>query len=176
MGFLQRLFRGQTSSDAPENVYRMLMQQSRLPVFYGKDRFPDSYSGRLECLTLHMALYMKALRDHGEIGKSFSQSIFDSMVRDFDTALREEGLTDSGVKRRIKPMVGHFYKFLKDLTESLGDEALFNKVLSSGTLGSANLAFNARLFNYCNLYEGRLSKAGFEELALGLVDIPDIAD
>lgn len=122
MGFLFRLF------GAPDNakrdarvIYTALLKQSREAVFYGQDRFPDSYDGRIDVLTLHIALVLEALRAHGEQGERLSQALFDEMKDDFEVALREEGISDTGVAKRIKPMIRLFYTRVKDYTIALNE-------------------------------------------------------
>ena len=95
------------------------MKQSRAQQFYGEDRLPDTYEGRVEVLTLHMSVIMARLNDFGESGEILKQALFDVMVYDFDDALRNEGLSDSGVSRRIKAIVRLFYTRLKSITHGL---------------------------------------------------------
>jgi len=109
--FLSRLKRAprQEIVDA-RRVYQKVMQQSRNPIFYGPGLAQDSYDGRMEVLCLHLGLINTALRDRGEMAATLGQAIYDVMVSDFDVALREEGLSDTGVSRRIKPLVEMFYE------------------------------------------------------------------
>lgn len=100
-------------------IYDHLMRQSRQAAFFGAQALPDTQIARLELLFLHITAVMKALGEHGEQGHLLSQALFDTMREDFDIALREEGYTDSGVKRRIKPMIQRFYADLASLTEAL---------------------------------------------------------
>jgi len=101
------------------NVYAKVMKQSRNPVFYAPGLVEDSTDGRMEWLTVHLSIILYALRQHGEDGAKLSQAIYDTMVDDFDIALREEGLSDSGVKRRIKPLAKMFLSRARVYGESL---------------------------------------------------------
>lgn len=124
MGFFSGLFG--TKDDAKRDarvVYNVLLKQSREPEFFGKARFPDNYDGRIDVVTLHMALIFDALRQHEEQGARLSQAIFDEMKDDFEVALREEGISDTGVKKRIKPMIRLFYTRVKQYTEALSDSS-----------------------------------------------------
>jgi len=97
----------------PIVTYAPVMTQSRLAAFYGEGRFPDNYDGRIDVLTLNLCLIMKRLREFGRNGDILSQAIFDTLRDDFEIALREEGLSDKGVAKRIKPMIRLFYDRLK---------------------------------------------------------------
>jgi len=101
-------------------VYRKIMVKSRDTVFYEGDLCPDTTDGRMEMLCLHLATIMFVLRTHGKTGSQLSQAIYDVMIDDFDVALREEGLSDTGVARRIKPMAKMFFARSKSYADALG--------------------------------------------------------
>lgn len=119
MGLFSRIFgRTDNAKRDAETLYNGLMVQARRPEFYGEGRFPDNYDGRIDVLTLHIAPIYEALRTHGENGQRLSQALFDYMKDDFEIALREEGLSDTGVAKRIKPMIRLFYTRVKDYTDA----------------------------------------------------------
>ena len=117
-----------TGSDRAERkdascIYKKTMAQSRKPVFYGYGLAPDTTDGRMEILCMHMSTLMVALRGYGDNGAKLSQALYDVMIDDFDVALREEGLSDTGVSRRIKPLAKMFFERAK-----LYADAFDNKV------------------------------------------------
>lgn len=127
MSFLSRIFsrRDPVKRDA-ETIYTRLMEQSRLPVFFGEGRFPDNYDGRIDVLTLHMAFVLETLRRFDSNGAHLSQALFDYMKDDFEIALREQGLSDTGVKKRIKPMISLFYTRVKAYSEGFENNTFSN--------------------------------------------------
>ena len=82
-------------------------------MFYGYEKANDNYDGRIDILTLHISIVLKSLRRYDVNGKLLSQALFDVMRDDFEIAMREEGLSDTGIKRRIKPMMQLFYTRVK---------------------------------------------------------------
>ncbi|MCF6221198.1 MAG: hypothetical protein L3J65_08815 [Robiginitomaculum sp.] len=92
-----------------KRIYAKTMAQSRLPEFYGDNLCEDTTDGRMEILCLHISTIMYVLRGHGDTGAKLTQAIYDVMIDDFDVALREEGLADTGVSRRIKPLAKMFF-------------------------------------------------------------------
>lgn len=124
MGIFSKIFGGQDAlqTDA-RRVYSDLLAQSRMPEFYTLAGYEDNYDGRVEVLTLHMAALFFALRRFDDQGAKLSQAVFDEMKDDFEIALREEGLSDGGVKNRIKPIVAHFYTQVKCYTDVLDGDA-----------------------------------------------------
>lgn len=94
-------------------IYLTLLKQSRKTMFYGYEKANDNYDGRIDILTLHISIVLKSLRRYDVNGKLLSQALFDVMRDDFEIAMREEGLSDTGIKRRIKPMMQLFYTRVK---------------------------------------------------------------
>ena len=178
MGILSRIF----GKDRPEfkdaeRVYAACLKKSRTPEFYGEGKMPDTYEGRVDCLTLHMAPVMKRLNMIDENGKKLSQTIFDAMVDDFDIALRGEGLTDTGVSRRIKPIVAHFYARLKAYNESFGSDnpaAELENALRAGQLSDANKDFVSSLSTYIMSLENTLSEKNVGDIAQVNFEFPEL--
>ena len=165
MGFLARLMgRNDTALVDGGRLYMALLKQSRQPEFYGQGRVPDSYEGRIEVLTLHMVVVIARLRQMGEQGERLSQAVFDAMVDDFDIALREEGLTDSGVKRRIKPIVQLFYTRLKAYDASVDDDPDSGSKMWGGIMPDADQGFLKSL----NDYRAQFAK-GLDDKTLGQI-------
>jgi cytochrome b pre-mRNA-processing protein 3 len=70
---------------------------------------PDTVEGRFELLTLHVIVLLEGLRAMGEEGAASSQAVFDAYVRDLDGALREMGVGDLTVGKRMRALGGVFY-------------------------------------------------------------------
>jgi cytochrome b pre-mRNA-processing protein 3 len=157
-------------------VYNALLKQSRQPEFFGSARFPDNYDGRIDVVTLHMALMLDALRPHEEQGARLSQAIFDEMKDDFEVALREEGISDTGVKKRIKPMIRLFYTRAKDYTQALS-EGGFGKVSASLYQESDSPfspEFTAALGDYAQSLKGEFAGKTLGQLAQAQIEFPSI--
>lgn len=180
MNFLKRFLRGGPPATPEYQIYRKIVGQSRRLEFFGEGNFPDSYDGRLNVLTLHMAVVMSAGRelatDDAERlnAERFSQSLFDVMVRDFDTALREEGFTDAGVKRRIKPMVARFYERLKAFTEGLESESSLLEALSEENTLAENKTFALAVSNYAIEFQKMLKNGNYQHIFDGSFNFPPV--
>jgi cytochrome b pre-mRNA-processing protein 3 len=79
--------------------------QSRRPEFYQTLGAPDSVDGRFELLTLHIVLLLERLREQPAV----RQELFDTYVSDLDGALREMGVGDLSMGRRMKQLGQVFY-------------------------------------------------------------------
>ena len=105
-----------------DGLYRRLVDRAREPVFYALCGVPDTLDGRFDMIVLHVALVVRRLRA-GEIPeKALSQALFDTMMDDMDRSLREMGVGDLGVGRRVKAMAKAFY----------GRAAAYDAALSEG--------------------------------------------
>ena len=87
-----------------DKVYGIVVNQSRQPVFYTELTIPDNIDGRFDVLSLHMFFIFSRLKNEEKIAADFSQSLFDAMFVDMDQSLREMGVGDLSVGKRVKDM------------------------------------------------------------------------
>jgi len=102
-----RLLPSRTNAAAAA-VYRAIVTQARQSVFYADYGVPDSVDGRFEMIALHMFAVLHRLKSE-KPAAGFSQDLFDMMFADMDRSLREMGVGDLGVGRRIKAMAQGLY-------------------------------------------------------------------
>ena len=84
-------------------VYARTADQARAPELFEGCGIPDTLDGRFDALALHAALMIDRLRREPD-GESLAQEFFDAMFHHLDLTLRELGVQDLGVGRRIKVM------------------------------------------------------------------------
>jgi len=84
-------------------VYARTADQARAPKLFEACGVPDTLDGRFDALALHAALMIDRLRREPD-GEVLAQEFFDAMFRHLDLTLRELGVQDLGVGRRIKIM------------------------------------------------------------------------
>ncbi len=119
MGILNLLGIGKPKNDASA-LYAQLVKQARRPVFYTAFGVPDTVNGRYDVIMLHAYFVMKRLREIGPDGRDLSQALFDYMFSDMDKNLREMGVGDLSVGKKIKTMATAFYGRIKAYDEGLG--------------------------------------------------------
>ena len=85
------------------SIYKRTAEQSRTPHLFESCGIPDNLYGRFDSLSLHAALMIDRLRREPD-GDALAQAFFDAMFRHLDLTLREIGVQDLGVGRRIKVM------------------------------------------------------------------------
>src|SRR5918993_3271857 len=107
-------------------LYAGLVAQARQPAFYARLGAPDTLEGRFEIYALHLALLVLRLKEEGAVGEALSQELFDRFVRGLDDGLREAGVGDTGVPKRMKTLGQALYGRLHgyaEAFEALPDEA-----------------------------------------------------
>jgi cytochrome b pre-mRNA-processing protein 3 len=126
---------GQLTANA---LYNTLVAQARQPGFYLAGDVPDTLDGRFDMIVLHAFLVMRRLRDGGASGEALSQALFDEMFADMDRSLREMGVGDMGIGRRVRAMGKAFMGRVKAYEEGLEqggtalEEALARNLYRSG--------------------------------------------
>jgi cytochrome b pre-mRNA-processing protein 3 len=102
-------------------LYSVCVGRARAPIFYTRLEVPDTIDGRFDLVTLHASLVLEALNDSGldeELGTPFVTLVFAG----FEEALRELGVGDFGMARRIKAMADAFYGRLDAYARAMQDE------------------------------------------------------
>ncbi len=93
------------SESAARRLHAAASAQSRRPEFYRAMAVPDTVDGRFELLTLHIVLLLERLKEQ----PGARQDLFDTYVSDLDGALREMGVGDLSMGRRMKQLGQVFY-------------------------------------------------------------------
>ena len=99
---LKRLFRPRVSEPVGDRLYAAAVTQARRPVFYTDLGAPDQIDARFELYTIHVLLLVLRLRDEGEEGAEDAQRLFDTYVSALDNALRELGVGDLSVAKKMR--------------------------------------------------------------------------
>ncbi len=106
---LSFLSRGRDRARAGASIYNAIVEQARRPQFYESFDVPDTIDGRFDLIVLHAGMYLPRLKAVRTEGKALAQATFDQMFVNFEHNLRELGVGDMGVPRRVKGMLSAFY-------------------------------------------------------------------
>lgn len=90
-------------------IYNQIVAQARQPAFYRDHGVPDSLDGRFDLIMLHAILVIRKLNRLGPEGEQMAQDLFDLIFADMDNNLREIGVGDLSVGKRVKTMAKAFY-------------------------------------------------------------------
>jgi cytochrome b pre-mRNA-processing protein 3 len=80
---------------------------------------PDTAEGRFELYSLHVLLLLHRLKGQGEQARETAQAAFDAFLQALDDALREMGVGDVVVPKRMKRLGSAFYGRVKSYDEAL---------------------------------------------------------
>ena len=108
-----------------EAIYGMIVTQAREPLFYRDLGVPDTVNGRFDLLLLHLWLVLRRLKS-AEGGTALSQALFDHFCNDMDDNLREMGVGDLTVPKRMQAFGEAFY----------GRTAAYDLALTGGPRGA----------------------------------------
>lgn len=108
-----------------ERIYDAVVTQARRPEFYLRGGVPDTLDGRFEMLALHAFLVLRRLRADAA-ARELTQAVSETLFADMDRNLREIGVGDLGVGRKVKAMAEALYGRIGAYEHGLaaGDAAL----------------------------------------------------
>lgn len=173
----ERQGRGPSPPRAEAALYDTAVAQARSPALYAAMGAPDTAEGRFELLTLHVILLIERLKDSGDgAAAGARQGLFDIYIRNLDGALREMGVGDLAVGKRMKALGKIFYgraagyeaafKALPDRSEL---EGLIGRTILEGAGGD-----RGALADYVLACRQALASAEAEALMAGSVAWPRI--
>ncbi len=104
-----RFFRRNDGGETIQRLYGAIVAQARNPAFYTDYDVPDTIEGRFEMILVHAFLLFHRLKDEGEERRSLGQKVFDAFCVDMDSNLREMGVGDLTVPKKMKRVAEAFY-------------------------------------------------------------------
>lgn len=102
MGILG-MFRRRPHERAGFDLYGAAVGAARTPAIFLALGVPDTVEGRFDLVSLHVALLIRRLRsDADPRGPQLAQAVFDAMFADMDLNLREMGVGDLSVGKKVR--------------------------------------------------------------------------
>src|SRR5258708_31363456 len=172
---LFRLFRRDPRADTISALYGAIVAQARRESFYLGFGVPDTVEGRFDMIVLHLALFCRRLTRASGPVHALGQAVFDLFCRDMDHNLREMGVGDLSVPRKMQGFAEAFYGRVEAYDRALaaaGDELA--RALGRNVLGEALPSPNARrLAAYARAAAHSLDGADAAALSRGHLVFPD---
>lgn len=168
---LDRLFREKPARVAGRALYAAVVDKARSPVLFHDLGIPDTVEGRFESYSLHVFLLLDRLRRQGPQAADTAQALFDTYVVSLDDALREMGVGDLSVGKKMRRLAEAFYGRVKSLEaafEALPDSGDLDAVLSRTALEGTHAA-PAPLRDYVLAERAALAELPLEPLCEGKV-------
>jgi cytochrome b pre-mRNA-processing protein 3 len=111
--------RSRARADA-QRLLEAVQAASRRPALFGAGKAPDTLDGRFEVMALHAGLALLRLRADPE-ATPLAQAFTDALFRHFDAGLREHGVGDTSVPKRMHKLAGDFYGRLEAYDRAITD-------------------------------------------------------
>jgi cytochrome b pre-mRNA-processing protein 3 len=173
------VFRRDRGNDTINALYGVIVAQARAPEFYRACAVADTVNGRLEMILLHVFLFFRRVRGEAESLRVVGQEVFDLFCRDMDNNLREMGVGDLAVPKRMRQIGEAFYGRAKAYDAALAagnDPALAEVFVRNVYSGDPEHAADAqRLARYAAEAVRHLARQDAIGLAEGRISFPDPA-
>jgi cytochrome b pre-mRNA-processing protein 3 len=177
-------FRRNSQARTIHALYGAIVAQARSVAFYADYRVPDTVEGRFDLIVLHLVLLLKRLGHRAETARDFGQAflgqallgqeLFDAFCRDLDANLREMGVGDLAVPKRMQAFAEAFYGRQTAYLAALdaADARIFEKALARNIFPAGNDAGAAQLARYARAAVTRLDAQDDGALIRGEVVFP----
>lgn len=119
---------------AVQTLHAAIMQGSRHESFYARHAVPDTLDGRFGLVAVHAFLVLRCLRGAHE---ALAQQIFDRLFAQIDLNLRELGVGDLGVGKRVRVMAEALYGCMSAYEAGLkSDDDVLYRALANNLYGT----------------------------------------
>lgn len=114
------------------SLYDQIVAAARQPVLYAEWQVPDTPLGRYEMISLHLFLVLHRLRGETGTVREIAQDLTDRFFADLDHSIRELGVGDLSVPKRMKKLARMFYGRVVSYGEAIeaGDAARLAEALA----------------------------------------------
>jgi cytochrome b pre-mRNA-processing protein 3 len=160
-------------------LYGAIVAQARLPVFYQRLGVPDTLQGRFLVLSLHLFAVLQRLKAEGQGARPLAQALTDRFSADMETVLREIGVGDLSIPKKMRRLAAMSASLLdaleraaaageKDVAGVLAGALLRNETLSE--------AASAALAHYLMEAARALDAQSVTSLGRGEVEFPAVGE
>ncbi|MGB8816587.1 MAG: ubiquinol-cytochrome C chaperone family protein [Rhizobiaceae bacterium] len=175
---LSRLFgRKRNASQAIViRTYEAIVATARQPYLFSHWHVPDTPIGRFESLSLHMILFLHRIKGGGIDVQALGQEVVEEFFQDVDHSLRELGIGDTSVPKRMKKLAKMFYgrAAAYDLALASADRDAFAKALERNIFPDGpQWEFAPALAHYALAAAKALGAQPDEDILGGGVTFPD---
>ncbi len=169
--------KAQKREEIADDLYRQIVAAARQPEFYLSYAVEDSVTGRFEMIVLHAYVFFYRMKSETAENRELSQAVFGRFFQDMDDSLREQGVGDLSVPKKIKKMAQSFYGHAEayDKARDQGVEALAI-ALSRNIYGeeSKPCPEAAGLARYILDCDEKLKLQSMEDFSKGELNFPEI--
>jgi cytochrome b pre-mRNA-processing protein 3 len=93
-----------------KELYGVIVTGARQPAFYAECGVEDTPEGRYEMIALHLFLVIERLKGAGPQADRVAQRVMETFVTDMDDSMREMGVGDLSVGKKVKRSAAGLYE------------------------------------------------------------------
>lgn len=171
--FFDRFLKPKATDSAGRVLYAAAVAQARQAAFYEDLAAPDTVEGRFELYSLHVFLLLDRLRRQGERAADTAQALFDTYVSALDDALREMGVGDIVIGKKMRKLGEAFYGRIKSYEsafEAMPDSANLKALLLRTVYAQGGGEAAPRLADHILLQRAGLAGQSLDRLLDGHVE------
>ena len=158
-----------------DRLHQAVVEAARRPAFYAQWGVPDTLDGRFDCVTLHAVLLMQRMQALPKPADELANDVVDRLFLGFEEALRELGVGDVVIPKRMKTIAAAFLGRAKAYEEGMkaaaeegggeGGEEVLAAVLRRNLLGEqASLAQQRFWLDYLGQVSAALSLCDLDRI------------
>lgn len=161
-------------------LYGAVVEQARKPTFYTEMKVADTVDGRFDMIVLHLFLILNRF-PKAERQNPVLRAMLEEHFADMDNSLREIGVGDLSVPKKIHRMIDALYGRFENYEKALGGStpvedmcgALARNVYREETMEDpANATGLERLTRYVLEAQARLARQEPAAILAGTVEFP----
>lgn len=121
MHWIKSLMTGRRSAerDAAERLHAAITAEARQPDLFGGAKIADTLEGRAAAIALFHGVVSSRLLMAGPQGRLIADRLASRIFDSFDAALRETGVGDASIARKIRKLGEHFTGLGVAVTQAL---------------------------------------------------------
>ncbi len=163
-------------------LYTATVTAARDPYYFATLGVPDTLDGRFDLIALMAAILIRRLRHLPKPGAALAQAVFDAMFSDMDFNLRELGVGDVAVPKRMRDMWEAFHGRAKAYEEALDappktsaeSDPLITAITRNVWHGNAPANSAAHLAHCARAHEAALATQTLADFSAGRVNFASI--
>ena len=118
-----------------EPLYAAIVAAARQPRFYQEMAVPDTVDGRFDMIVLHMYIVLDRLKGSNE---DLRQALTDRFFADMDSNLREMGVGDLSVAKKVRKMAEAYFGRMAAYTDAISKgETQLNEAIARNVFAGA---------------------------------------
>lgn len=168
------MFKPSPARIAGEALYEAAIRQARQPGFYAALGVPDTVEGRFELYNLHVVLLLHRLKGADSAASETAQALFDAFVGALDNSLREMGVGDLTVPKKMRRLGEAIYGRVRayDAGLAVQDRAAISALLERTVFEGAEGARRDEMTDYVLACAANLARQPLAELLDARPDWP----